>query len=662
MRSVSYRLADLIKARIPLGFVGENEHTVVQFDAKQAFDQYPTATPSLTVKNPSGEKYPAVVVRDGDMVIWTISDSDLIVPGRGEFQLQFKEGDTVMRSYVGETRIEHSIMPTGDVPTPVQNWIDAAEDVLEEVDEAIPTGGTTGQVLAKKSDADRDTEWVDQTGGGGGTSNYNDLSNKPQIGGVTLSGNKTLHDLGAAAEEDIPVVHNVPAGGSANQVLAKNSGTDYDLKWVNQSGGGGGAEIDDTAGEGDTDVVWSADKTWTETEALKEAIAQIENSGIYKEVPICDGYNASNATAASLDASPFMVAPVSYGKVKSIKLKIKTTGNLSIGTIKASDATIGQAFDFTKVNVHEVLVFSETGEQTKVLSTEMPVVSGEYIVLGVRTDTATFYFGNYGTDKGFRWVHTSLNTVQTSTNSLGVTFSGIKVAMESVYTGKTLSILGDSISTFDGYIPEGNVTYYPTGTVTTVSDTWWYKLMTALGMTLNVNNSWSGSRVTTTGGDSSAGCGARSEALGTTPDVIIVWMGINDFNNEVALGTYDGTTAIPETTTTFREAYGIMLNKILTAYKTSEVWVCTLPQCERNGESDFPEINGNGVALAEFNKAILELANAFGVKVLDHNKCGLTYQNMSVYNPDNLHPNKDGHSLVANNDIWQMDAFVRVRY
>lgn len=33
-------------------------------------------------------------------------------------------------------------------------------------------------------------------GGGGGTSNYNDLTNKPQIAGTTLSGNKTLADLG----------------------------------------------------------------------------------------------------------------------------------------------------------------------------------------------------------------------------------------------------------------------------------------------------------------------------------------------------------------------------------------------------------------------------------------------------------------------------------
>lgn len=38
-------------------------------------------------------------------------------------------------------------------------------------------------------------------GGGGGTTNYNQLSNKPQINGVTLSGNKTMADLGVNIEE-----------------------------------------------------------------------------------------------------------------------------------------------------------------------------------------------------------------------------------------------------------------------------------------------------------------------------------------------------------------------------------------------------------------------------------------------------------------------------
>ena len=45
--------------------------------------------------------------------------------------------------------------------------------------------------------------------------------------------------------------HGLPSGGSTNQVLAKASATDYDVTWVNQSGGGGGADEDlirDTVG------------------------------------------------------------------------------------------------------------------------------------------------------------------------------------------------------------------------------------------------------------------------------------------------------------------------------------------------------------------------------------------------------------------------------
>lgn len=241
--------------------------------------------------------------------------------------------------------------------------------------------------------------------------------------------------------------------------------------------------------------------------------------------------------------------------------------------------------------------------------------------------------------------------------------NGNEIASESsVYKGKKLSILGDSISTYSGYIPDGQDPYYPRGTVQNVSDTWWHKLMTALGMTLEMNNSWSASRVTTTNGETSAGCMARTAALGTNPDVIIVWMGINDFDFEVALGTYDGKTAIPSTTTTFREAYGIMLHKIMTNYPLAEIWCCTLPQVEKNSPSGFPEVNGNGIALATFNEAIRELAAAFGAKVLEHSGSGMTYFNLSTYCSDDLHPNKYGHSVLANSDIRQMDAAVRTRY
>lgn len=49
---------------------------------------------------------------------------------------------------------------------------------------------------------------ISSTGGSGGTSNYSDLSNKPKINNVELSGNKTTSDLGI-------VIPTVPTNVSA---------------------------------------------------------------------------------------------------------------------------------------------------------------------------------------------------------------------------------------------------------------------------------------------------------------------------------------------------------------------------------------------------------------------------------------------------------------
>ena len=464
MRTVSYRLGDLARATINIGKVAENEYTRVQFNAEQIFAEYPAATPSMAVISPAGVKYPAVVTREADLIIWDVTDADLTAEGMGELQLTLTENGVVCKSYIARTRIERSIVADGEAPDPVQNWLDQAAEVLEAVEDAIPAGGTQGQVMGKLSDDDYDIGWIDQTGGGGGgggTTNYNDLSNKPQIAGTTLSGNKTLAQLGIAAASDIPdvsgfytkpqsgipasdladgvipdvsglytkpsggipksdlesgvqtslgkadtayqkpaggipasdiadgvipdvsgfytkpasgipasdiadgvipTVHNVPAGGSANQVLAKNSGTDYDLKWVNQSGGGGGAEIDDTAGEGDTDVVWSADKTWTETEALKEAI-----------VPL-------TPAATSGDVGKFLKAKtVSGGKVTEYEF-----GSASGGSVTVDDELSNSS---TNPVQNKVITGALSGKYVK----PSGGIPAEDIASGVIPDVSGFY-------------------------------------------------------------------------------------------------------------------------------------------------------------------------------------------------------------------------------------------------------------------------------
>lgn len=62
---------------------------------------------------------------------------------------------------------------------------------------------------------------------------------------------------------------------------------------------------------------------------------------------------------------------------------------------------------------------------------------------------------------------------------------------------KNVLILGDSYSTFAGYIPEGNAIYYSTNErpetdVRRVEETWWYSLCKEEGLNVVLNESWSG--------------------------------------------------------------------------------------------------------------------------------------------------------------------------
>ena len=291
MRTVSYRLADVAKVTIALGHVAENDATRVQIDAGQIFAEYPDAVPSLTLTNPDSVSYPAVVVKDGNNVIWDVKDSDLAVPGTGEFQLTFTDNGTVVKSCIGKTKICRSIVGEGPAPDPVQDWIDRAEDVLEEIETAFPEGGTTGQVLAKKSDADFDTEWVDQ---GGGVSDYDELTNRPQIGGTTLTGNKSLSDLGIASASDVSAKYTKPASGIPASDIA--AGVIPDPTSI----------ILDTAGSGDTDKVWSASKTDSEVSSVKSALqAKYEKpSGGIPSTDLASGVTDSLALANSAYQKP----------------------------------------------------------------------------------------------------------------------------------------------------------------------------------------------------------------------------------------------------------------------------------------------------------------------------------------------------------------------
>ena len=240
-----------------------------------------------------------------------------------------------------------------------------------------------------------------------------------------------------------------------------------------------------------------------------------------------------------------------------------------------------------------------------------------------------------------------LNTIDSEVYNLSSVFSKLK--------GKTVSIIGDSISTYQGYIPQGYAHFYPKGNVTSVSNTWWYQVINELGLTLLKNCSWSGSECygdSTSTTNAAAGCStARINDLANgaiKPDIVFCYIGINDFFNGVGLSEWTPTSAIPSESTdvnNFLDAYVIMINKIRNKYPDTRIFCFTLMDCPTVKEG-YPLVNGAGKSLYDFNQAIKMVADAFGCDVIDLHNCGLNQYNFKNYGTDTTHPNINGHKIM----------------
>ena len=226
------------------------------------------------------------------------------------------------------------------------------------------------------------------------------------------------------------------------------------------------------------------------------------------------------------------------------------------------------------------------------------------------------------------------------------------------FEGLGLSILGDSISTFDGWIPEGCSVFYPLhGNVTNVSQTWWKRLIDDTGMELCSNGSSSGS---TCVGDSMCiddpkyGCsGYRISLLagqqGRMPDVIIIYMGTNDLLSDIPLGDNDGTGLVEEGMIgNFSDAYTLILDKLESDYPIAQIYCCTLAMVGDWGTDRpfVPFVNRLGLTSEDYSKQIQLIAENRGITVIDLLNCGIEIDNMDVLTLDGVHFTPEGMEYV----------------
>ncbi len=219
---------------------------------------------------------------------------------------------------------------------------------------------------------------------------------------------------------------------------------------------------------------------------------------------------------------------------------------------------------------------------------------------------------------------------------------------------KFFSILGDSISTFEGYsVPESAV-YYDmehklSSGVLTVGDTWWGQVIKHLDGELLVNNSFSGSTVCwhPLYEIPSYSCSdERTASLGRGeihPDVIMVYMGTNDWGFGTRVFHDECCDSDADNPALFLTAYRQMLKKLRTNYPDAEIWCFTLPvsRCSANPDFSFPYCYG-GRNISEYCEAIRLCAVEYDCRVIDLYNGSETYDTL-----DGFHPTVRGMKAIA---------------
>ena len=144
-----------------------------------------------------------------------------------------------------------------------------------------------------------------------------------------------------------------------------------------------------------------------------------------------------------------------------------------------------------------------------------------------------------------------------------------------IASAQTFSILGDSYSTFEGYVEN---TWYPSDNndVVSVKQTWWYLFSKETGMEMKSNESYSGSPICYNGYGSGSADASNTAFISRmtkleNADYIFVFGATNDSSVGVELGEYQYSDWTETDKEKFRPAMAFMLDYMKKTYPTSKI-------------------------------------------------------------------------------------------
>lgn len=349
--------------------------------------------------------------------------------------------------------------------------------------------------------------------------------------------------------------------------------------------------------------------------------------------------------------------------IYKLRLKVLTVGYLTINLINNYGKANAKVLKSWKLYIRQL------GVQTVRLPEDITLEAGQGIGVYAEGDTCAFAYG--GTPFGTKYAlngwyqytaHNYATTPGGNTNQpLGIALIERGSKLSSL-EDKTISIQGDSISTFAGTITDGNATYYSASHkfVNSIDATWWGLLINECRMRLIRNDAWSGSRISGTGDNamcSVARCSNIKHTNSTVdtyqygaPEIIVVMAGTNDVSGNVEMGTADGAV------TTYMGAFKTMLANLKSQCRNAKIVVF---QLYRGNVLDYA--NSGGKHQYEYQEAMANLCRRYGVYYIGPEHFDLSFSNLQYYTCDNslsdygpptytsadyLHPNMQGMERV----------------
>lgn len=349
--------------------------------------------------------------------------------------------------------------------------------------------------------------------------------------------------------------------------------------------------------------------------------------------------------------------------IYKLRLKVLTVGYLTINLINNYGKANAKVLKSWKLYIRQL------GVQTVRLPEDITLEAGQGIGVYAEGDTCAFAYGGmpFGTKYALNgWyqytAHNYATTPGGNTNQpLGIALIERGSKLSSL-EDKTISIQGDSISTFAGTITDGNATYYSASHkfVNSIDATWWGLLINECRMRLIRNDAWSGSRISGTGDNamcSVARCSNIKHINSTVdtyqygaPEIIVVMAGTNDVSGNVEMGTADGAV------TTYMGAFKTMLANLKSQCRNAKIVVF---QLYRGNVLDYA--NSGGKHQYEYQEAMANLCRRYGVYYIGPEHFDLSFPNLQYYTCDNslsdygsptytsadyLHPNMQGMERV----------------